>query len=85
MIVLFLPVVYSAMSYPVSSVVIVSATSVVTYLGLASQPGGTNLAFYTVSSSRSSWRAQASSPAAGRPQNQNRQHRALAKASAPTR
>ncbi len=77
-IVLFLPVVFSAMSYPVSSVVIVSATSVATYLGLALSEGGTNLA-YTVSFAfillctgvLSSWQAQ----------NQNRQHRALAKAS----
>ncbi len=77
-IVLFLPVVFSAMSYPVSSVVIVSATSVLTYLGLAFSQGGTNLA-YTVSFAfilactgiLSSWQAQ----------NQNRQHRALAKAS----
>jgi diguanylate cyclase (GGDEF)-like protein/PAS domain S-box-containing protein len=77
-IVLFLPVVFSAMSYPVSSVVIVSATSVLTYLGLALSEGGTNLA-YTVSFAfillctglLSSWQAQ----------NQNRQHRALAKAS----
>jgi diguanylate cyclase (GGDEF)-like protein/PAS domain S-box-containing protein len=77
-IVLFLPVVFSAMSYPVSSVVIVSATSVATYLGLAFSEGGTNLA-YTVSFAfilmctgiLSSWQAQ----------NQNRQHRALAKAS----
>jgi diguanylate cyclase (GGDEF)-like protein/PAS domain S-box-containing protein len=77
-IVLFLPVVFSAMSYPVRSVVIVSATSVLTYLGLALSEGGTNLA-YTVSFAfillctgiLSSWQAQ----------NQNRQHRALSKAS----
>ena len=78
MIVLFLPVVFSAMSYPVRSVVIVSATSVITYLGLALSEGGTDIA-YTVSFAfillctgvLSSWQAQ----------NQNRQHRALAKAS----
>ena len=77
-IVLFLPVVFSAMSYPVRSVVIVSATSVLTYLGLALSEGGANIA-YTVSFAfillctgvLSSWQAQ----------NQNRQHRALAKAS----
>ena len=77
-IVLFLPVVFSAMSYPVSSVAIVGATSVLTYLGLALSEGGANLA-YTVSFAfillcagvLSSWQAQ----------NQNRQHRALAKAS----
>ncbi len=77
-VVLFLPVVFSAMSYPVRSVVIVSATSVLTYLGLAFSEGGTTLA-YTVSFAfillctgiLSSWQAQ----------NQNRQHRALAKAS----
>jgi diguanylate cyclase (GGDEF)-like protein/PAS domain S-box-containing protein len=77
-IVLFLPVVFSAMSYPVRSVVIVSAASVMTYLGLALSEGGTDMA-YTVSfvfillctGVLSSWQAQ----------NQNRQHRALAKAS----
>src|SRR6185437_12444787 len=77
-IVLFLPVVFSAMSYPVRSVVIVSAASVLTYVGLALSEGGANIA-YTVSFAfilvctgvLSSWQAQ----------NQNRQHRALAKAS----
>jgi diguanylate cyclase (GGDEF)-like protein/PAS domain S-box-containing protein len=78
MIVLFLPVIFSAMSYPVSSVVIVGATSIVTYVALALSEGGSNLA-YTVSFAftllctavLSGWQAQ----------NQNRQHRALAKAS----
>ena len=77
-IVLFLPVVFSAMSYPVRSVVIVSAASVLTYVGLALSEGGANIA-YTVSFAfillctgvLSSWQAQ----------NHNRQHRALAKAS----
>ena len=73
-----LPVVFSAISYPLGSVVAVGVTSVLGYLGIAAIEGGQPLA-YEVSFSfcllctaaLSGWQSQ----------NHNRQHRALATAS----
>ena len=76
--VFFLPVVFSAISYPLGSVVAVGLTSVLGYLGVAAIEGGQPLA-YEVSfafcllctATLSGWQSQ----------NHKRQHRALATAS----
>ena len=76
--VFILPVVFSATSYPLGSVIAVGATSVVGYLGVALAIGGqppayeVSFAFALVcTATLSGWQAQ----------NHKRQHRALAKAS----
>ncbi len=76
--VFILPVVFSATSYPVGSVIAVGATSVISYLGVALAVGGqpaayeVSFAFALVcTAALSGWQAQ----------NHKRQHRALAKAS----
>ena len=76
--VFILPVVFSATSYPVGSVIAVGATSVVSYLGVALAAGGQPVAYevsfafaLVCTAALSGWQAQ----------NHKRQHRALAKAS----
>jgi len=73
--VLFIPVVFSSMSYPLSSVVIVGVTSVVSYVVLAFTVGGSAPAFEAAfatalacTAAMSGWQAR----------NHNRQHHALA-------
>jgi diguanylate cyclase (GGDEF)-like protein/PAS domain S-box-containing protein len=73
-----LPVVFSAISYPLGSVVAVGMTSVLGYLGVAAIEGGQPLAYevsfaFTLvcTAALSGWQSQ----------NHNRQHRALATAS----
>jgi diguanylate cyclase (GGDEF)-like protein/PAS domain S-box-containing protein len=76
--VLFVPVVFSSMSYPLGSVVTVGVVSVLIYLALALIVGGSHPAFEAAfaaalvcTSAMSAWQAQ----------NHNRQHRALARVS----
>ncbi|HEX8714954.1 MAG TPA: EAL domain-containing protein, partial [Solirubrobacteraceae bacterium] len=76
--VFFIPVVFSAMSYPLGSVVVVGALSVVSYLALVLTDGGSDWAYQGAfagsllcTAAMSAWQAQ----------NHNRQHRALATAS----
>jgi diguanylate cyclase (GGDEF)-like protein len=76
--VLFVPVVFSSMSYPLGSVVTVGVVSVLIYLALALLVGGSHPAFEAAfaaalvcTSAMSAWQAE----------NHNRQHRALARVS----
>ena len=76
--VFFLPVVFSSMSYPLASVAIVGIASVWSYLAVALIAGGSSLAFQLsfafallCTAAMSAWQAQ----------NHKRQHRALAQAS----
>ncbi len=76
--VFFLPVVFSSMSYPLASVAIVGVASVWSYLAVALIAGGSSLAFQLsfaiallCTAVMSAWQAQ----------NHKRQHRALAEAS----
>jgi diguanylate cyclase (GGDEF)-like protein/PAS domain S-box-containing protein len=73
--VFFIPVVFSAMSYPLGSVVAVGILSVLSYLTLALTAGGSSPAYEAAfavalacTAAMSAWQAQ----------NHNRQHRALA-------
>jgi diguanylate cyclase (GGDEF)-like protein/PAS domain S-box-containing protein len=73
--VFFIPVVFSSMSYPLASVVAVGTASVTSYLALAVTVGGSSAAFEVAfatalacTAAMSAWQAQ----------NHNRQHRALA-------
>jgi|GEM_PF-624652 len=74
----FLPVVFSAMSYPLASVALVGLASVGSYLAVALITGGASTAYelgfaltLLCTAAMSAWQAQ----------NHNRQHRALARAS----
>jgi diguanylate cyclase (GGDEF)-like protein/PAS domain S-box-containing protein len=74
----FIPIVFSSMSYPLGSVVAVGIVSVVSYLGLAVTAGGSSTAYHAAfaialacTAAMSAWQAQ----------NHNRQHRALARVS----
>jgi diguanylate cyclase (GGDEF)-like protein/PAS domain S-box-containing protein len=76
--VFFIPVVFSSMSYPLASVVAVGVLSVVSYLAVALTIGGSSLAYQAsfagallCTAAMSAWQAQ----------NHKRQHRALAFAS----
>lgn len=76
--VFFIPVVFSSMSYPLGSVVTLGIVSVLSYLAVALVAGGSSPAFQgafatvlACTAAMSAWQAQ----------NHNRQHRALAKAS----
>jgi diguanylate cyclase (GGDEF)-like protein/PAS domain S-box-containing protein len=76
--VFFIPVVFSSMSYPLGSVVAVGAISVVSYLALALTAGGASAEYegafaiaLVCTAAMSGWQAQ----------NHNRQHRALSTAS----
>jgi diguanylate cyclase (GGDEF)-like protein/PAS domain S-box-containing protein len=76
--VFFIPVVFSSMSYPLASVVAVGAISVVSYLVLALSIGGASAEYegafaiaLVCTAAMSGWQAQ----------NHNRQHRALSTAS----
>ena len=76
--VFFIPVVFSSMSYPLGSVVAVGIVSVLSYLTLALTAGGSSPAYHAAfavalacTAAMSAWQAQ----------NHNRQHRALAFAS----
>jgi diguanylate cyclase (GGDEF)-like protein/PAS domain S-box-containing protein len=76
--VFFIPVVFSSMSYPLGSVVAVGAISVGSYLALALTAGGASAAYeiafviaLVCTAAMSGWQAQ----------NHNRQHRALSTAS----
>ena len=76
--VFFLPVVFSSMSYPLVSVAVVGVASVASYLSVALSADGTEHAFelsfafaLLCTAAMSAWQAQ----------NHNRQHRALARAS----
>jgi diguanylate cyclase (GGDEF)-like protein len=76
--VFFLPVVFSSMSYPLASVAVVGLASVWSYLIVALIAGGSSLAFQLsfalallCTAAMSAWQAQ----------NHKRQHRALAEAS----
>ncbi len=76
--VFFVPVVFSSMSYPLGSVIVTGALSVLSYLALALTDGSTNWAYQGAfagallcTAAMSAWQAQ----------NHNRQHRALATAS----
>jgi diguanylate cyclase (GGDEF)-like protein/PAS domain S-box-containing protein len=76
--VFFIPVVFSSMSYPLASVVAVGAISVVSYLVLALSIGGASTEYEVAfaialvcTAAMSGWQAQ----------NHNRQHRALSTAS----
>ncbi len=76
--VFFIPVIFSAMSYPLGSVAAVGVISVASYVGVAVIAGGSStefeiafLAMLTCAAAMSAWQAQ----------NHNRQHRALVTAS----
>jgi diguanylate cyclase (GGDEF)-like protein/PAS domain S-box-containing protein len=76
--VFFIPVVFSSMSYPLGSVVTVGAVSVISYLALALTVGGASAEYeggfiiaLVCTAAMSAWQAQ----------NHNRQHRALSTAS----
>jgi len=76
--VFFIPVVFSSMSYPLASVVTVGVVSVLSYLAVALGAGGSSWAYegaFAISlactAAMSAWQAS----------NHNRQHRALAKVS----
>jgi diguanylate cyclase (GGDEF)-like protein/PAS domain S-box-containing protein len=76
--VFFVPVVFSSMSYPLGSVATVGIVSVLSYLALALVAGGSSPAFEVAfaaalacTAAMSAWQAQ----------NHNRQHRALARVS----
>jgi diguanylate cyclase (GGDEF)-like protein/PAS domain S-box-containing protein len=76
--VFFIPVVFSLMSYPLGSVVVVGILSVVSYLALAFAAGGSSWTYQGAfagsllcTAAMSAWQAQ----------NHNRQHRALAQVS----
>jgi diguanylate cyclase (GGDEF)-like protein/PAS domain S-box-containing protein len=76
--VFFIPVVFSSMSYPLGSVVAVGTVSVISYLALALTVGGASAEYeggfiiaLVCTAAMSAWQAQ----------NHNRQHRALSKAS----
>jgi diguanylate cyclase (GGDEF)-like protein len=73
--VFFIPIVFSSMSYPLGSVVAVGIVSVLSYLTLALTAGGSSPAYHAAfavalacTAAMSAWQAQ----------NHNRQHRALA-------
>ncbi len=76
--VFFIPVVFSSMSYPLGSVIVVGLLSVLSYLALALTSGGASWAYegafafsLACTGAMSAWQAQ----------NHNRQHRALETAS----
>ena len=76
--VFFIPVIFSAMSYPLGSVAAVGLISVASYVAVAVAAGGSSTAFeiaflmtLTCAAAMSAWQAQ----------NHNRQHRALVTAS----
>ncbi len=76
--VFFIPVVFSSMSYPLASVIAVGFLSVLSYLAIALTAGGASWAYQAAfagsllcTAAMSAWQAQ----------NHNRQHRALATAS----
>ncbi len=76
--VFFVPVVFSSMSYPLGSVITVGIVSLLSYLTLALSVGGSSVAFEAAfaavllcTAAMSAWQAQ----------NHNRQHRALARVS----
>ena len=76
--VFFIPVVFSSMSYPLLSVVAVGIASVISYLGVALTVGGSGVAYEVAflaallcTAAMSAWQAR----------NHNRQHMALAKVS----
>jgi diguanylate cyclase (GGDEF)-like protein len=76
--VFFIPVVFSSMSYPLGSVIAVGAVSVLSYLALALTAGGASAEYeggfiiaLVCTAAMSAWQAQ----------NHNRQHRALSTAS----
>ncbi|MCW3068359.1 MAG: hypothetical protein JWL67_984 [Solirubrobacterales bacterium] len=74
----FLPIVFSAMSYPLGSVVAVGLLSVLSYLTLAFTAGGYSPAYQAAFAAALACTAAIS---AWQTQNNNRQHRALATAS----
>jgi diguanylate cyclase (GGDEF)-like protein/PAS domain S-box-containing protein len=76
--VFFLPVVFSAMSYPLGSVVAVGFTSVLTYLTIAVAQGGASVAFEAGFAAALLCTAVIS---AAQAQNHKRQHHTLARAS----
>ncbi len=76
--VFFIPVVFSSMSYPLGSVVVVGVLSVVSYLTLAVLVGGSSTEYQV---SFAAALAGTAAMSAWQAHNHNRQHRALAEAS----